>query len=163
MKIFSLFLALLFLLVSCNKSETKYNQDYKNQIGDTLFNSSLDDSSFKFCDSTNVLHKRAYVSYQGGMKALEEEFLNQFNFKSNFSGYFVVRFVVNCNNKAGRFRMEILDSNFQLTMCSDGLKKHILTIVKELKNWKHAIYKGKDYDCYRFLTLKLKNGKLIKT
>ena len=160
-----LFLILLPPLISCTQTKEK-KQHYENQIGDTPFDAELDDPNFKFCDPTDVLHKRAFVNYEGGLRGLYNEIVEKYNsqpsFKS-FSGYFIIRLAVNCKDEPGRFRMQIFDLNFNLSECPDDLEKHVLSIVKELKGWKHAIYQGKDYDGYKFLTIKIINGKIEKT
>lgn len=160
-----LLLMTIILFFSCNEvKETK--NEYKNQIGDTSFDSNLDDPKFQFCDSTNVLHKRAYINYTGGTKALEEELLEQFIYKPEyqpFNGYFIIRFAVNCKDKAGRFRIEVLDSEFNLTTYPKDLKQHIESIFKALKHWNHAIYEREHYDGYKFHNIKIVNGKIQKS
>ena len=158
-----LFLIVTFSLINCTPVK-KEKQHYENQIGDTPFNADLDNSNFKFCDSTNVLHKRAFVKYEGGgIRAIQEAFAKKYIFDASYqsySGYFIIRFVVNCKNEAGRFRMQTLDSAFKPSKPPEKLRKHILTIVKDLKGWKHPIYNGKDYDGYKFITIKIVNGKI---
>lgn len=162
---FKIFIAAIVLIYGCQTAKDT-QQLYENQIGDTPFNQSLDNSNFKFCDSTNVLHKRAYIRYTGGEKALEEEFIEKYIFQTehkNFSGYFIIRFAVNCDNQTDRFRMQILNANFKKTNCPKKLEDHILSISKSLKNWNHAFYRGEDYDGYRFINIKMENGKIVKS
>ncbi len=159
------YLIVTLLVFGCQNLK-KVQKDYENQIGDTPFDKTRDNPNFKFCDSTKVLHKRAYIRYSGGEKALEEELIKKYNFQPNyrtFSGYFIIHFAVNCNNKTGRFRMEILDTNFRKTNCPEGLESQILSLAKSLENWHHAFYRGKDYDGYRFINIKMKNGKIVKS
>lgn len=159
-----LFLILLFSLLGCHSvKENDQHQYYENQIGDTPFDSDLDDPQFEFCDQTDVLHKRAFVRYKGGMRAINGAIIDSYQFQSSYasySGYFIVRFAVNCNDEAGRFRMETLDSNFNLAKCPKELEYHILSLVKGLKGWGHPVYDGKDYDGYKFLTIKMVNGQI---
>ncbi|WP_299228647.1 hypothetical protein [uncultured Psychroserpens sp.] len=164
-KTYLLILILIFSFISCVNSNN-VEMIYKDQIGDTSFNPNLDDPEFKFCDSTNVLHKRAYISYSGGKRALEKAIIKHYEFKpeySGFNGYFIVRFAINCNNEPGRIRIQVLDSNFNQTNCSEVLMQHIQTIFKNLKNWNHAIYKGEDYDGYTFHVIKIDHGKIQST
>lgn len=157
-----LILILSFVLFNCSQVKEKHH-GYENQIGDTPFSIDIDDPNFEFCDSTNVLHKRAYVGYEGGMKAIEEEITSKYNLDASYksySGYFIIRLAVNCNDRAGRYRMQILDSNFGLAECPDQLEKHILSIVKGLKGWKRPFYDGKYYDGYKFLSIKIVNGQI---
>ena len=157
-----LLLILISCITSCNHSENK-SKIYQNQIGDTPFDNKLDDVNFKFCDSANTLHKRAWVKYKGGNKTLQKELLENYELQPkyiSYNGYFIIRFVVNCKDVAGRYRIEALDTNFNLANPTVELQNHILNIFKNLKNWKHPSYEGKDYDGYKFITLKIVNGQI---
>lgn len=166
MKNITLFAVISFFLLSCNHTKETKKAHYEDQIGDTPFNPNLDNTNFKFCDSTNVLHKRALITYDGGTKALEKELLDSYKYNPNlkhFSGYFIVRFAVNCKNKTGRFRIQVLNSLFEEVDSATELTEHILDIAKKLDKWNHPYYKGKDYDGYSFITIKVINGKIQKT
>ncbi|MEM1001817.1 MAG: hypothetical protein AAGH46_04125, partial [Bacteroidota bacterium] len=122
-----------------------------------------DDVNFKFCDSSKVLHKRALIKYTDGETALEKEILEKYQYKqmySEFSGYFIIRFAVNCKNATGRFRVEVLDSNFNETTIPEELKDEILSLFKNLNSWNHAVYQGDSYDGYTFRVIKIMNGKI---
>lgn len=159
-----LFLILLFFLFNCNQTkESKIH--YKEQIGNTPFDAEKDDPDFKFCDSSNVLHKRAFVRYKGGLKGLYKDIYGRYNYTKqfeSFNGYLVIRFAVNCKNEAGRFRIQALDTNFHKSNSPIELENHVLKVFKGLKDWEHAVYRGKDYDGYKFLTLKIINGQIIQ-
>ena len=161
----ALFLTCLVVLIftsACHNSEKK-DKEYPAQIGDTAYNNDLDNPNFKLCDPYNTLHKRKYVTYKGGMKALKKELIDNYKFESryiSYNGYFVIRFAVNCNDIAGRYRMQTLDANLKTKNAPKKLKAHILSIFKSLKNWKHPYYEGKDYDGYSFITIKMVNGKI---
>jgi len=155
-------MVLSLLLFSCNQTK-EASQRYEDQVGDTHFNPKIDNPDFNFCDSTDVLHKRAQVRYKGGRKALQEELSKNYEIKpsyKSYSGYFIVRFAVNCKGEAGRFRIEGHDSDFNLAKCPDELEVHIRSLVKNLKHWRHAFYHGKDYDCYSFFIIKIENGQI---
>ena len=162
-KSFIFLLAISLSVLNCSHNSEKTHH-YENQIGDTPFNANLDNASFKFCDSSKVLHKRALISYKGGRKALKEELLKAYQFQpkyKTFNGYFVIRFAVNCYGETGRFRTQILDTNFEETKSPKALKSHILNITKELKGWNYAVYKGAPFDCYTFINIKIENGKIL--
>lgn len=141
----------------------KTKEKYRNQIGDTHYKKELDAKEFKFCDSTNVLHKRAYVRYIGGSQALQKEIKSLYDFKlfnTSFSGYFIVRLAVNCQGVAGRFRIESVDSSFNSLNKNEKFESYILSISKRLNNWSKPYYKDKFYDGYTFFVIKFKNGKI---
>ena len=41
-----------------------------------------------------------------------------------------------------------------------GLEEHLLSIMKSIKGWKHPIYNDKDYDGYKFISIKIVNGQI---
>lgn len=161
------FAVLLLFTLSCNRqkeSEKEIAPVYMEHIGDTPFDPKLDDVNFKFCDTTNVLHHRGRISYTGGTPAMEKELIEIYEKKSeyeSFTGYFFIRFAVNCNNESGRYRWEIVDENFKETTCSAALEKEIITKVKSLQYWNHPIYKGESHDGYTFLIIKIENGNIL--
>ena len=153
----------LFLLISCSQQEVIKEQQYEDHIGDTPYNAQLDNPNFRFCDSNAVVHSRNLVKYKGGWKALQIDISEKYNFQptySSFTGYFIIRFAVNCGNETGKFRVQIVDNNFSEILPPKGLKEHLLSIVKKLNKWEHAVYNNKDYDCYTFINIKFENGKI---
>ena len=166
-----IFILLLIIIISCNRQEEVSRhyeplRHYENQIGDTHFIKHVDDPHFKFCDSTDVLHKRAFVGYKrGGMRAIYEDIYDNYVYQktyATFSGYLIVRFAVNCHDESGRFRLQTVDLDFNLSEPPKALSQHIISIVKSLKGWKHPLYDNKDYDGYKFLTIKVQNGQIQK-
>ncbi len=165
MKFYICALMVFIAFVGCKDLKTP-KKTYKNHIGDTEFNPEIDNPNFKFCDSSKVLHKRALIYYTGGTRALEEALLNAYTFKPKyayFTGYIIIRFAINCNNKIGRIRTEVLDSDFNATTDQNDIEAHFASIFKHLEHWNHAIYKGESYDGYSFYTVKIVNGKILKS
>lgn len=157
-------LCFVFFLQGC-KQMKQIPHKYPQHIGDTEFISEIDNPNFKFCNPSNVLHSRSRVYFKGGQRGFEEKIIKNYNFDTSFekfTGYFIVRFAVNCKNETGRFRWEIVDSNFNKTDCSKKLEKHIITILKNLKGWQHPVIDGKNYDGYNFIVIKLIKGKIIR-
>lgn len=158
-----------FIIFSCtSKKETKTEKkpEYLADIGDTKYTPTIDDANFKFCDSTTVLHKRARVAYTGGTPAMEKELIASYEKKpefESFTGYFFIRFAVNCKNESGRFRWEIVDDEFKAKVCPKALEDEIITKVKNLKSWNSPIYKGEIHDGYTFLIVKIENGNILRS
>ena len=80
--------------------------------------------------------------------------IHQLNFP-DFSGNINVRFVINCKNEIGYFRIKAVDQDYKKVVLSDNLQKKIVSIVQQLKDWN-----GKNIDSYYQIQLKLKNGKV---
>ncbi|TCI93182.1 hypothetical protein [Tenacibaculum sp. M341] len=150
-------------LCSCVKSD-KRKTVYQEQVGDTPFDIKLDNPDFKFCDSTNVYHSRAKITYKKGNKDLEKDIKNNYVYQTSFedvSGYFFVRLAINCEGKAGRFRVQFVDNEFKESSAPEKLKKQIISILRKLKGWKPVQSKGQLYDGYTFIVVKIANGKII--
>lgn len=168
LRYFIIMQTLLFSVLSCSNQvketvQVKVVEPYQNQIGDTPFDSKFDDPDFKLCDPSDVLHKRAFVRYEGGKRAYNKELSEKYKFKSSyksFTGYFIVRFVVNCNDESDRFRIETHNANFELTKSPEGLERHILAVSKSMTGWKHPFYDNKEYDGYCFFIVKMINGQI---
>lgn len=161
----ALLILLVCLLVGCGieERETAVVKSYKSDVGYILFDPTVDDSTFKLCDSTLVGSGRSSLIYSDSKSALQEALLSQFKFKpayEPFSGLVVVRFLANCNKKTGRFRAQSLDFDFSQKECPIDLKKHLMAIVKELENWNHTTRANQDLDYSKYINFKIINGKI---
>ena len=76
------------------------NYEYVDQLGDISFQSGLDDSSFDLCDDENVVHSRQSLRQEDGWTGLKYECVDKFNYQpvfQSFTGYVMIRFLINCN------------------------------------------------------------------
>jgi hypothetical protein len=155
-----LFFILLLSVFCCTNVKTE-RKIYTDRIGDIPFLSEIDDPAFLLCDSTQILHSRGALKYAN--KSFTSDVKRMYEFKSqykNFSGYVVIRFIINCDNTMGRFRAEPLDYDFMSIECPPDLKNHLISIVKELSNWKHTSDKFKSSDCSKYINFKISNGQI---
>lgn len=156
------FLILFSLCISCDVDQE--TEKYMDHIGDTTFDTYLDDPNFEICNPDEVLHSRARVRYEGGNKGLTEQLIDSFDstkFPEKFTGYFFVRALINCKGEIGRIRYDIIDTEFKKTTCSKELESKILSIVADLNSWYPAQEGENAVDCYTFFIIKLDNGQII--
>ena len=95
---------------------------------------------------------------------LEKELKSVFVFKeeyTQYNGYCIVRFAVNCKDETDRFRLEFLNTDFKKIEIDPNFEFNIHSTVKRLNGWIHPVYKNKDYDGYSFFILKMINGKIV--
>lgn len=154
-----------FLIISCSTKEETNNppREYAHDVGDIVFDPNLDDSDFKLCDSTKITTSRRALLLHGSSNGVSKACFDQFKFNTDFesfSGYITIRFIVNCNNQSGRFRVASLDWDFSKIDCPEGLKAHVLDIVKGLNGWEHSQRVSNELDVAKFLNFKISNGKL---
>ncbi len=95
-----------------------------------------------------------YKAERYGIRKVISEPINQLDFP-NISGLIVVRFVINCKNEIGYFRIKTVDQDYKKVEISTDLQKKIIAIIQQLNDWN-----GKNEDSYYQIQIKLKNGKV---
>lgn len=141
--------------------------DYPLQVGDISFNQALDDPEFKLCNESDVFQYYYFnggFQYKGEKIKIIEHFKNEFtvNGDRNDNGFITIRFIVNCNGKTGRFRVQEMDRDYTEKVFSKQLTENLLTITKRLDGWMVGEYEGVQYDYYQYLTFKIEQGRLIE-
>jgi hypothetical protein len=170
-----IFVVFLFVsLCSCgqkpktNAQTSKDESDYPLQVSDIAFDPAVDDPNFKVCDETNVYQ---YYNFANGIPYIGEKpkLVRFFNEKlktteeKGETGYVTIRFVVNCEGKTGRFRVQEMDMNYQPRKFGETLTKQLLELTKQLEGWFLPQDEAKAvYDYYQYLTFKIENGKLTE-
>ena len=142
--------ALIFFVIIYFSFKTKVGRIDKKEIIDQ-------GTSFEPCSSTIYEYygsKAGYKTERYGIRKVISEPIHQLNFP-DFSGNINVRFVINCKNEIGYFRIKAVDQDYKKVVLSDNLQKKIVSIVQQLKDWN-----GKNIDSYYQIQLKLKNGKV---
>lgn len=141
---------------------------YPRMIGDIAADSLLDDPDFILCNGDD----RVVQYYALGEKTYEREkwasdkvFREQYKMPEieDASGLIRVRFIINCEGKAGRFRLISMDTEYVEKEFDSRITDQILTITKSLDGWK--IFKNKNQqpvEYYQYLIFKLKEGQLIE-
>lgn len=161
----SIIIGILIIVISCKQKQDNHKK-YPQQIGDTEFIQGIDNPNFTFCNPVNILHSGSRIYFKGGYKNFENQLIKAYQFEKDFekfTGYFVIRFAVNCKNEIDRFRCEISDENFEKTAYPQKLEEHIISIFKNIKGWQHPVIDNQDYDGYTFVSIKFINGKIIKS
>ncbi len=167
MKHFLVHAFVLVLFSSCGKAQT-VTIGYPEHVGDISFDASLDDPGFKICSKENNIPQYYNLGkglqYQGEKIAINKYF--EINFKNriqkNETGFLTIRFIVNCEGKTGRFRIEGMDNNYQTIKFDEGLENQILKLTKQMDGWMVGKLQGQKIDYYQYLTFKLNDGQLIE-
>jgi len=139
---------------------------YPDHVGDIAFNPKIDDPSFKICNERS--HYQYYnfgngVQYKGEKPAIEDHFKElHLNKLQGETGYITIRFVVNCEGKTGRFRVQEMNTEYQSRNFNKPLVAQILALTKQLNGWIPGVDTGYKVDYYQYLTFKLENGKLLE-
>lgn len=156
---------LSFLFLSLCLPVFAQTTTFPDNVGDTPFDSLRDDPGFVVCNEKMVFQYYNTASYYKDHKnAIVKYILDRYRPQESFAdqtGYLTVKFIINCNGETGRFRLFEIDSSYQPTHFKEALSAHLLELVKQLRDWKPAVYKGKIYDSYQYITFRIRNGKII--
>lgn len=128
--------------------------------------------SFQLCNqyiNKNFPGDRYYyqgTSYNGGLYHIRKIFKENYKVPdgSTESGIFQVRFVVNCEGKAGMYETQAFDTNYQHKEFSAEVANQIFEITKNLQDWipGRKPKSDKAIDTYIYLSFRIKNGKIIR-
>lgn len=146
-----------------------FQDDYKD-VGDIPFNTEMDDENFNICNEGNI--KQYYVrrssdtppSYKGEKRGLEKAVFSKYRFleSEKENGYVTIRFIVNCEGKTGRFRMEEMDFAYKPQKFDVKITSQLLEIVKKLNGWTPRKRNGNNLDFYQYLTFRIEKGQITK-
>jgi hypothetical protein len=126
--------------------------------------STVDAPAFNVCNEKWVLpyYAGSKTSFNGERPALLAHFhkLYVINHRKEQTGYVTIRFIVNCEGHAGRFRLETFSADCVPKQFDNIVTQQLLNITRNLQDWKPATYEGKKVDTYYYLTFKITEGKL---
>jgi hypothetical protein len=161
-------LPLIFLtsFYSCSQTVRREN-DYAEHVGDISFDKDIDDPNFNVCDENKVFQYYNFgkgLRYEGEKSAINQYFKDKANLRERQgeTGFLTIRFIVNCEGKTGRFRIQGMDANYKEKQFEKGLVDELLSLTRQLDGWIVARDDKNRFDYYQYLTIKIENGKLIE-
>lgn len=167
----NLILKLTLVLIALNscQSEKKTIEkvDYLRWVGDIEQNDHIDEIGFETCNGDSEILQYFNLGegpvYSGEKSNILHTFNSSYQPVSNKdqSGLIRIRFIVNCEGKAGRFRVLQSDFDYQEKEFDGEIVTQLLSITKGLKNWKVLVRNGVPVDYYMYLIFKIKEGQLI--
>lgn len=164
------FLAIILLFSifwSCQiEKKVSGKQEYLRWVGDIEQNDQIDKLDFKVCNGDNKTLQYFNLG-EGPVYSGEKSFILK-TFKSNFkpitdkkeSGLIRIRFVVNCEGKAGRFRVLQSDYDYQEKEFDEEIVSQLLNITKGIENWEVFKRNEVPIDYYMYLIFKITDGQL---
>ncbi len=156
------------LLYACGaENQNEPAPKYLRWVGDSEFDPAIDDSTYQICYYEHQVKQYFNFSegfkYEGEKSALEEEVFGAFvPIETSQSGLIRIRFVVNCNGEAGRFRLTQSDQNYKETVFDSEITDQLMSITKSLKGWAKLPTGEDPQDYYLYLIFKIENGSLIE-
>ena len=162
------YLFIVIFLMSFSSCSQTLNLDskYPPHIGDSKFDANLDDPDFKVCNEDMIFQYYNFgkgLQYKGEKNKIQEHF-NQLKTAKTIPefGFITIRFIVNCEGKTGRFRVQEMDTTYVEKQFNREFTARYLKLTKQLKGWEVGKLEDRVYDYYQYLTFKIDNGKLIE-
>ncbi len=165
--IFFLYLIVLLSLISAGCLENNSGKTTKYQVPSMdhdlsyiPYDAKFDNPNFTICDSTKIKSGRNKIQYIGGRRKLKKDIISKYLNKKKhetFNGYIVIRFLVNCEGKSGRYRAQSLNFDFSPLNPPLDLLESSIDIIKNLDNWKRSV-KDSQIEYSKYINLKIKDG-----
>lgn len=157
--IFNLVILLVFL--SCKGRQDTTSTIYPVQIGDIALEK-LDDPNFKVCNEMSIpqYYSLDNIKVEGEKPTIINFFKENYSSVNLENGYVTIRFIVNCNGKTGRFRVQEMDFDYNPKEFDRRLINRLLQLTKDFDYWQPVLYKEEFLDYYYYLTFKIVNGEI---
>lgn len=152
--------------LGCSTKEHHKKVEYLRWVGDSVFRSDIDSETFSACHGDENIYQYFNLSqgpeYLNEKPALEVSFKNAFKpvVGKNQNGMIRIRFVVNCEGHAGRFRLLQSDFNYQETIFDKAITMQLLEITKSIRDWQVFYKNEKPIDYYQYLIFKIEDGQI---
>jgi hypothetical protein len=157
----------VFLLSTFQACSQERPAQYPNFVGDIAYDPELDDVGFKVCNPSYVAQYYNFgqgVQFSGEKSRIIKHFGKYYQ-PSRFvgeTGYITIRFIVNCEGSAGRFRVQEMDMDLVPKKFGKGLANELLKITSNMQGWGIASHETQVFDYYQYLTFKIENGTLTE-
>lgn len=168
-KSISAIILLFSILWSCKKDHKNYEEHkYLRWVGDIEQNDQIDKLDFNICNGGGKILQYFNLGegpvYNGEKSRILNTFKSRYQAISdqNQNGLIRIRFIVNCNGKAGRFRVLQSDYEYQEKEFDEEIVSQLLGITKQINNWKILYEEENPVDYYMYLIFKITDGQLTE-
>lgn len=137
-------------------------------VGDIPFDEAIDDPNFEVCHGEFRLVQYFALgmkTYEGEKIALDRIFKKHYDPTGtpSQSGLIRIRFIVNCEGKTGRFRIQGMNSAYEPMNFDESITSQLLEITRSLDQWK--VFKNdmdRTLEYYQYLIFKIESGNLTE-
>jgi hypothetical protein len=132
-------------------------------VGNIAFDPGTDDPKFELCNPAKVwqgYHLKTMMDETpiNVNREVKAKFVPRAEWKGE-NGIIRVRFIVNCNGAADRFRLLELGFDLNEKQFSDDLRAHVISIAKEIQ-WPVRRARQQTVDYYHYFSIRITDGQL---
>ncbi|MBD0823920.1 hypothetical protein [Aestuariibaculum marinum] len=165
----SFLILLLAILCNCQlEKKASLKGKYLRWVGDIEQNNQIDETEFKVCNGDDKILQYFNLGDGPIYTGEKSKILNTFKSKyqpisdKNQNGLIRIRFIVNCEGNAGRFRVLQSDYEYQEKEFDKEIVSQLLKITKGIENW-HVFKRNEvPVDYYMYLIFKITDGQLTE-
>jgi hypothetical protein len=135
------------ILWSCQtEKNADGKQKYLRWVGDIEQNDQIDETEFKVCNGDDKILQYFNLGegpvYSGEKSKILNTFKSKYKLVShkNQNGLIRILFIINCEGKAGRFRVLQSDYDYQEKEFNEEIVSQLLSITKQINYWE-ILYK----------------------
>ncbi|PKG43623.1 hypothetical protein [Psychroflexus sp. MES1-P1E] len=158
----------LFIFSCKTEKESQNAKEYLRWVGDIEKDTLNDNLNFKVCNGDDQILQYFNLGEGPVYKGEKSKVLNKF--KSNFkqvtdkeqNGLIRIRFVVNCEGKADRFRILQSDYNYQEIQFDKRIITQLTNITKGIESWQILYRDEVLIDYYMYLIIKITDGEITE-
>jgi len=162
-------ITLIFIIIGCksDRNDVLLEEKYKRWVGDINFDASQDSKTFTLCNEEyqayQYFNDSNGLQYEGERLAIYNEFESEYSIhEKGENGLVRIRFIVNCDGLAGRFRILGMDNEYKSKKFKSSITTELMRITKTLDKWKPKKVNGENIDYYQYLIFKLEDGKITE-
>lgn len=158
----------LFVFSCKTDKETQNTKEYLRWVGDIEKDTLSDNPNFKVCNGDEQILQYFNLGegpvYNGEKSTILNTFQSSFKpiTDKDQNGLIRIRFVVNCEGKADRFRVLQSDYNYQEIEFDKRIVTQLTNIAKGIQNWQILYRDEVPVDYYMYLIFKITDGKITE-
>lgn len=163
-------ISFLFSIISSCQSEKKVEekQEYLRWVGDIEQNDKIDKLDFKVCNGDDKILQYFNLGegplYSGEKSTILKTFKSKYkpSVDNSQNGLIRIRFIINCEGKAGRFRVLQSDYDYQEIEFDKRIVSQLVDITKGIENWQICYRSDIPVDYYMYFIFKITDGQLTE-
>lgn len=143
-----------------NEGEYEHDAHYINPEASIL------NDNFELCDENHIYqyyNQSETLPYFTGKNGFRD-YINKGYKNRNYadSGYFNIRFIINCEGKAGRFITHENNLDLEPQSFNSDLKKQLTNLTTNVKQWHPVYLHDKKRDAYMYISYRIENGEITE-
>ncbi len=154
-----------FYYLTTQKFVPKHHEVFTKRVAYIDPENAVAKADLKLCNENFIFdyYNPERARYSKGKNGLRKFILSNYeNRNYSDSGYFNVRFVINCKGEAGRYIIHENDLDLEPHQFSEDLKNQLLTLTVQLEDWKPNLIQEEQVDSYMYISYRIEHGEITE-